>query len=267
MIDIHTHLLPDFDDGPKSMDETRRMLALAEKDGTTELVLTSHILNPEDNEREDEIFDKFQQIKEVIRKDGRKLKIHLGGEIYLYPDTELDKVFSTFNNNGKYVLVEFGMRSIPEYVPKKIFDWTMKGVKPIIAHPERVLSIIKNPKYAYRFVQMGASLQVNAGSLLGVFGESVKKCAHQLMDHELVHFVASDGHGTNSRSISLKAVHELVLNEYGKEKAETLFEMNPIRAISGDELIKAEPIEFADSNNGQSPWQKLKKKIGLLREE
>ena len=59
MIDIHTHLLPEFDDGPKDLDETRKMLALAEKDGTTEVVLTSHILNPSDHEREDEILEKF----------------------------------------------------------------------------------------------------------------------------------------------------------------------------------------------------------------
>ncbi len=266
MIDIHTHLLPEFDDGPRSMDDTRRMLALAEKDGTTEIVLTSHILSPADFDREEEILEKFKQVKDVVKKDGRKVKIYLGGEIFLHPDTELNKVFTTFNNNGKYVLVEFGMRTIPEFVPKKIFDWTMNGIRPIIAHPERVLPIMKNPKYAYRFVQMGASLQINSGSLLGIFGDSVKKCAQVLLEHDLVHFVASDGHDIRSRSISLKNAYELVSSQYGPSRAEILFEMNPVRAILGEELIKSEPIEFEERSNGSGRWQSLKRKFGLIRE-
>ena len=142
----------------------------------------------------------------------------------------------------------------------------MNGILPILAHPERLLPIIKNPKYAYRFVQMGASLQVNAGSLLGIFGDSVKKCAQELLEHDLVHFVASDGHDIRSRSISLKKAYNLVSSQYGLSKAEVLFEMNPIRAILGDELIKSEPIAFEERNNGSRRWQALKRKFGLIRE-
>ena len=68
MIDIHTHLLPDFDDGPRTLDDTRNMLTLAERDGTTHIVLTSHILVPKDHERVEEILDKFEQIQTLMRK-------------------------------------------------------------------------------------------------------------------------------------------------------------------------------------------------------
>ncbi|MEE9169532.1 MAG: CpsB/CapC family capsule biosynthesis tyrosine phosphatase [bacterium] len=266
MIDIHTHLLPEFDDGPKDLDETRKMLALAEKDGTTEVVLTSHILNPSDHEREDEILEKFELVKQASRKDGRSLEIYLGGEIYVHPETKLDRVFSTLNNNKKYALVEFGMRQIPEFVPKRLFDWLMEGYKPIIAHPERVLPIMKNPSYAYKFVQMGAALQLNAGSLLGVFGDSAKKCAHELIEHKLVHFIASDGHDTNSRSISLRKVYQSMVSKYGEPLVQTLMEDNPKRAIRGEELIREEPIPFEEDEVRPTRWKALKRKLRFLRE-
>lgn len=258
MIDIHTHLLPDFDDGPKSIDDTRNMLTLAERDGTKELVLTSHILVPKDYEREAEILGKFELIKKLIRKDKRKLKIHLGGEIFMHPDTELDHVFSTFNNNKVYALVEFGMREIPEFVPQKLFDWIMKGYKPILAHPERYIPVIKNPRYAYKFAQMGVALQVNAGSLLGVFGESVRKCAYTLIDHKLIHFVASDGHDINSRSISLREAYRFVSEKYNADLADRLMVHNPGNAIKGKELDKEEPIPFEEERE-LGMWQSLKK--------
>lgn len=262
MIDIHTHLLPNFDDGPKSIDDTRNMLTLSERDGTKEIVLTSHILVPKDYEREAEILEKFELIKKLIRKDKRKLKIYLGGEIFMHPDTELNHVFSTFDNNKVYALVEFGMRQIPEFVPQKLFDWIMKGYKPILAHPERYLPIIKNPTYAFKFAQMGVALQINAGSLLGIFGESVRKCAYQLIDHKLVHFVASDGHDINSRSISLREAYRFVSERYSPALAETLMVKNPKCAIKGKDFEKEEPIPF-EEESGSGIWGSVKRIFGM----
>jgi protein-tyrosine phosphatase len=265
MIDIHTHLLPDFDDGPATLDDTRNMLTLAERDGTRQIVLTSHILVPKDYEREDEILAKFEQIKTLIRKEKRKLKVYLGGEIFLHPETELNRVFSTINDNRKYALVEFGMREIPDFVPQKLFDWIMQGYKPILAHPERYLPIIKNPRYAYKFAQMGVALQVNSGSLMGIFGESVRKCALRLIDHRLVQFVASDGHDISSRSISLVEPHKLLSTKYSAELADRLLEQNPLRAIRGQELIKEEPIPFDESGNGSGRWHAIKRRLGITK--
>ncbi len=263
MIDIHTHLLPDYDDGPPTLDDTRRMLEVSEKGGTKAIVVTPHILDHGDYARKDEILEKFEQVKYWARKDGRKLKLYLGGEIFLFPDINLKHVFSTFNNNGKYALVEFGMRQIPEFVPQKLFDWIMDGYQPILAHPERYLPMIKNPQYAYKFAQMGVAFQINSGSLLGIFGDAVKQMAHQLIDHKMAHFIGSDGHNTSSRSISLAEVRDYVIGEYGEETARILLEENPRRAIAGEPILKEEPISFDDYNGKPSRWEMIKRKLGL----
>jgi protein-tyrosine phosphatase len=263
MIDIHTHLLPDFDDGPKNVEQTRKMLAIAENDGTTAVVVTPHLLDLTDYEREEEILSKFEEVKNIIQQDGLNVKAYLGGELYLFPEIKFDRVFSTINNNNKYPLVEFGMRQVPEFVPKKLFDFLMEGYVPILAHPERYLPIIKNPRYAFKFAQMGVALQMNAGSILGVFGESVQQVAHQLLDHKCIHFIASDGHNTNSRTISLAVVKEYMTKIYGKETAEILLIKNPQNAISGKKLIREDPIPFENLDSNLSIWQKFKKRFKL----
>ena len=265
MVDIHSHLLPDYDDGPPTLDDTRRMLELAEAGGTREIVATSHILDEGDYQRKDEILEKFALVQETARKDGRRLQIYLGGEIFLFPGVKLDQVFSTLNNNGKYALVEFGMRQIPEFVPQMLFDWIMDGYFPILAHPERYLPVIKNPGYAYKFAQMGVALQVNSGSLMGVFGDSVKKVAHELISHNLVHIIASDGHNTGSRSVSLAAVRMHVAEEFGEETARILLEENPRRALRGEPLLKEEPIPIENFSQKPTRWQLIKRRLKIGR--
>ena len=261
MVDIHSHLLPDYDDGPPTLDDTRQMLELAEASGTRAIVATPHILDEGDYQRKDEILDKFALVQEAARQDGRKLKIYLGGEIFLFPGVKLDQVFSTLNNNGKYALVEFGMRQIPEFVPQLLFDWIMEGYFPILAHPERYLPVIKNLGYAYKFAQMGVALQLNAGSLLGVFGDSVKRTAGELIRHNLAHMIASDGHNVSSRSVSLLQVREYVSREFGPQTAQILLEENPRRALLGEPLIKEEPVPVENFSQKPSRWQLIKRRL------
>ena len=132
MVDIHTHLLPDYDDGPPNVDGTREMLQVAVRDGTKEIVVTPHILNTGDYQREKEIRQKFRLVKRLIKEKGYNLKVYLGSEVYLYPDSTLDHPLSTLNGNKKYALVEFSLRTIPEFVPPKIFDWILDGYSIII---------------------------------------------------------------------------------------------------------------------------------------
>lgn len=261
MVDIHTHLLPDFDDGPPTLEHTREMLNLAEKGGTTKIVITPHILNPQDYKREEEILHKFEQVKDVIDRDGRKIKVYLGGEIFLFPDTRLNFRFSTFDDNKKYALIEFGMRQIPDYAPQKLFDLLMEGYKPILAHPERYMPIMKNPHYAVKFTNMGIALQMNSGSLMGVFGDSVKAISHRLIEHKCVHIIASDGHNTDSRSISLAEVRNYVEKTFGAETAEILLFTNPQKAINGEDLVKEDPVYFDNIGAKTSLWQNFKNKL------
>ncbi len=263
IIDIHTHILPSYDDGAMDEEMTRKMLRQAYEGGTREIVSTSHILSNGDYDRQPEILEKFERVKEIAAEEKLDLRFHLGSEIYMHPDTVIDHEVSTFDNNRRYALVEFSLRSIPEFVPEMLFKWVMAGYKPILAHPERNLKIAEFPVYAYKFCQMNVFLQINGGSLLGFFGERAKKTAHLLMDHDMIHFIASDGHNVDTRPIYLGDVYDYVVDHWGKERADELMFENPRKAIRAEKIVPREPVPMSEETGRPNKIRNFLRKLGL----
>lgn len=242
IFDIHSHVLPQIDDGSQSWDETMRMVYQAYETGTTDLAITHHILNNSDYDREEEILDKFEELKARLASAKIPLKLHLGCEIYYQHDMDLSHRISTYNNNGRYFLVEFPMQGIPRHVDEKFFEYIVDGKVPILAHPERNLGILQNPSRAYEFVQRGVLMQINSGSLVGRYGEECKQLAIALLNARLVHFVGSDGHNTTRRPVVVQDAYEIILEGWGERMAQLLFETNPKKAMRGEEIKIPEPL-------------------------
>lgn len=242
IFDIHSHLLPEIDDGAQSWEETMGMVYQAYETGTTHLAITHHILSISDYQREDEILAKFEELKARLEQAKIPLTVFLGSELYYQHNLELDHQISTYNNNGRYFLVEFPMQGIPKFVDEKFFEFVIDGKVPILAHPERNLGILQNPSRAYEFVQRGVLLQVNAGSLLGRHGEGIKQLAIALLNARLVHFIGSDGHNTRSRPIVVKEAFEMIVERWGEKVARMLFKSNPEKAMRGEEIKIPEPL-------------------------
>ncbi len=257
IFDIHSHVLPKIDDGSQSWEETMEMVYQAYESGTTDLAITHHILNNADYDRENEILEKYEELKARLANAKIPLKLHLACEIYYQHDMELNHKISTYNNNGKYFLVEFPMQGIPKFVDEKFFEYIVDGKVPILAHPERNLGIMQNPIRAYEFVQRGVLLQVNSGSLIGRYGEECRQLAINLINARLVHFIGSDGHNTTRRPVIVKDAYELVLERWGERVTQMLFETNPRKAMRGEEIRIPEPYPV-------EPVRK-KSKFGLFK--
>jgi protein-tyrosine phosphatase len=241
VIDIHSHLLPRIDDGPATWDQTMAMVHQAIEDGIKEIAITHHILGNIDYEREDDIISKYNELKQRIEKDNLPLKVHLGSEIYSQPDMELSHTISTYNNNRKYFLVEFPMQGIPRFASEKFFETIADGLTPIIAHPERNTGIIRNPERAYEFVQRGALLQLNAGSITGRHGSHVRDTAEILMHSNLFHLIGSDAHNTTRRPVRLSSALEVIVEGWGTERANLMFKDNPRKVLDGEKISPPEP--------------------------
>ncbi|MFQ5602169.1 MAG: tyrosine-protein phosphatase [bacterium] len=263
MIDIHSHVLPGIDDGPGDWEGTMAMVHQAAADGITEFAITHHILSNLAYEREDEIKAKFQELKKRISQARLNIKAHLGSEIYAQVDMELFHTISTYNNNKKYFLVEFPMQDIPKFVAERFFDLILDGMVPIIAHPERNGGIIRYPERAFEFVQRGALLQMNAGSIVGRHGGTIKQTAVKLLDCNLIHFISTDAHNTTRRPFRLKDAFDLVSNEWGEDRAELLFRENPSKAIAGKAIAPPEPLPLkATRKSGLlNPFEMIKSLI------
>jgi protein-tyrosine phosphatase len=257
LVDIHSHILPYIDDGADDWDSALEMLKNAEQEGIVAIVATPHILHSNDFKIEPKIISTYKELCQRARAAGLKIKIYLGCEIYAQPDTSLDHQIATVNANKKYFLIEFPMNSIPQFLPEQFFNFILNEQIPIIAHPERNIGFQKRPHLIYEYVQRGALMQINEGSLRGRYGELAKLLAFKMIENKLTHFVASDGHKPNSRTVTLAESYNLILEKFGKEAANRLFVDNPIKAIKGEPIQISTPVTI-DDNLKPNFWKRLK---------
>jgi protein-tyrosine phosphatase len=106
----------------------------------------------------------------------------------------------------------------------------------VLSHPERNLGILNQPAVLPQLVKQGCLLQVTAGSLLGLFGTRIRGFSESLVEQGLVHFIATDAHGTGSRPPLLCPAFQRVVELGGHELAVTLFCTNPASVALGEEV-------------------------------
>lgn len=252
LIDTHSHLLANWDDGAESWSVAIDMLHQGEQDGIREVICTPHVESDRDMAREQLIFDLFNELKDRAHAAGIRIKIHLGAELYIQPDLDLNRKIATLAQNGTYFLLEFPMTLIPDFVADRFFEHMMDGKIPVIAHPERNAGIINDPQKAQRLVDKGALLQITAGSLLGNFGGTVRAVATRLMNENLVHVVATDAHNLTNRPLKLREAFNLVSKTWGEKRALKLFCENPRKIIHGEAIVHS-----IETPSKPSFWQKF----------
>lgn len=248
MIDIHSHILYDCDDGSKSFDESIDMIKCAQKNGVTDIFLTPHYM--EDGYKSDKsiIYKKMDLLKKKIEEQGIDLKLYSGEEIFIFPTLaeEIDdKIISL--NSTKYVLVELPLIEEINYIEDVIYNLLSKGCVPIIAHPERYLIAEKNFMFIAELINRGALMQINVNSLLGRYGKNAEKIAKKMLKQNMVHFVASDAHsinGYNMLSESLKCLRKLVDEKVFNE----ITYINQQKVINNEDII-IEKIDFKSKRN------------------
>lgn len=243
MIDIHSHLIPDFDDGPKSFEESLELLRGAEKQGITEVFATSHFNEIIPKHVEQEYFEKLSQLRNLTEDNKINIKIHSGAEIFYHhwvDNTVKSSKVATLGNRGQYVLIEFPMYQMPSGAEEVLFRLKADNYIPVVAHAERYVAIIKNRRRITNFIKYGGLLQLNAGSILGYFGKDIQKTAFYLLNNRLVHFVASDAHCPKTRPFLLQKASEFLKNRIPFDYIEQLVYGNPKKIIDQELMDKAQ---------------------------
>jgi len=260
MVDIHCHVLPDVDDGSESVVESLEMMRRAAAGGVETVIATPHLIRGmyelEFSERQQMTAD----LQKAADENGINIQIRSGVEYYLSPQIleDSDKLDEfTLNNNGKYILVELPMQIFPTGFGDIIFNLNLKGISPVLAHPERNVRICRNPDILFDFVKNGLITQVNAGSIMGYYGRERKKAAQILLVNNLAHVVASDMH--SATSVTMNQAIPLVEKMVGKERTKQLFIENPRRILNG-EIIHEEPIQIEPERRGLRGFFSRRKK-------
>ena len=232
IIDIHSHILPNVDDGSDSFDTSLAILKKQQLKGVEKVILTPHYKHGSYNTPINELQEKFRDFKNKVKEKGLNVELFLGQEIFcdddIYDNLKNGVVSSI--NNTKYVLVEFNIfRSSPilEYVR----NLTALGYVPIIAHVERYLYL--DAESLIDLKQMGALIQANAESVIGHNGKKMQDYLLEGIAKGLIDFVASDIH--TKRQTKLYKAYKIVEKYICEEAARAVFYENAERYLINNE--------------------------------
>jgi protein-tyrosine phosphatase len=260
MIDLHSHILPGWDDGAKTWEEAARMCELAKEDGIQKITLTPHVFRY--NKTNDELNTLSAKLIEFeTRAADWGLDFYRGAEVFIHDEIVRDVWEKNLTiNRSNYMFVEFPREYILSTVKDLLFKLMLQSVFPIISHPERNLVFSARPELLAELIQMGCLGQVTAKSLLGEFGRKIQKTAELFIRHNLVHVIASDAHDVDRRPPKLRQAVIAAADIVGWEKAEAMVSGIP-QAI----LDNAPIPDYGDPENPVKTPRKLSIRIPRLR--
>ena len=245
MVDLHCHVLPGIDDGAADLDEAVVMCRHALRDGCTALVATPHTRHPRWRNDDHRLLERLcGELRDALPEGP---EIHLGGEIAVHTES-VDEIFARRPEDpgalglagSRYLLLELDWRGLGPDPVELVHELAVAGWLPVIAHPERVSWLARNPPLLAALVSHGALLQVTAQSLTGDLGRMAQNCAAALLDNNLVHFVASDAHDPRIRPTGLQAAYLAVCRARDETVAERIFFAHP-RAVMENRPVAGEP--------------------------
>lgn len=242
MIDLHSHILPELDDGSQSLQESLAMARMAVDSGVTAMAATPHC----EDARANDVYAAWKLLRQALKENGIPLKLFPGMEIFGTEATlRLLHEGQLFTINGsRYPLIEFSFHSDGEQETRILRRLCKVGLRPIVAHPERYSYIQYDPEIINRWHRMGCLMQVNRGSLFGRFGTRAQHMSLELVSRNFAAVVASDAHSPQVRTPWMADVRKLLSEEYSPACARALLLENPVRILKDDPLTLAEPEWF-----------------------
>lgn len=248
MIDLHIHILPGFDDGAKSLEESVEMAEMAFYNNTTIISATPHcnMKGIFETTWGEEYRKRKQMLQQILMEKGIPLQIAAGMELFGTEDLP-EKLRSgklITINQSQYPLVEFDFGEEEDFIFLVMRKLLRFGYRPILAHPERYICVYRNPSMIYELYQMGVVTQINKGSVLGRFGHKVQQTVNRILRHRLAAIAASDAHGCDYRTPDLSEFRNILDWNFGEGCSPLLLEENPQRILNDQDVLWESPLPF-----------------------
>ena len=238
LTDIHCHVLPGVDDGSRNTDKSVAMLRMMYDEGIRRAILTPHYHKGYMEADIDTMRQRFEGLRKAAEADGKaaNIELYLGCEVYYYPSAVSWLAEGTVPTmaGSDYVLTEFGYTLDKRSIEDGITGLVNAGYIPIIAHIERYEDLAGDVDCVEGLIERGAYVQINSEALTG--SRRTRRFVKKLLDNEMVHFVATDAHGTGHRAPELARASAYIAKHYGEDYHDRLFDSNP-SAILANEYI------------------------------
>lgn len=239
MIDLHNHILPGIDDGASDLEQTRNMAREFVRAGVRELAATPHIWPGRFDNHEDRIRELCAQIQADLHARDIPLTLRPGAEYYWH-DSLLEKLqkpetLLTLADRGRHLLVEFDNRTRPLGLRETLFEMKLKGLTPVMAHPERYAWVAEDLDFVEELVSGGMLLQGTLARMLGFFGSGPRKNLKTLLERDLIQLVSSDAH-VHSQIPQCYSTGVARLTDWvGEARAHRLLSEAPARIFAGEQ--------------------------------
>ncbi len=233
-VDLHLHYIPNVDDGVKSLEDSVRLCQGLADLGYVRLVTTPHIRSGMFENRKPGLMAAFEALKAQVADIGGMPALDISAEHHC--DSLFFELFQAGEllpyPGGRALLIEFANESLPVGFENLMFKLGLKGLRPILAHPERYVPLFKSTRPIERYLDQELGLQLDLMSLIGRYGRSPQRAAERMLEEGVYTIAASDAHQPDDLprvAAGIKALIALV----GDDEAEILLRDNPGRLLSG----------------------------------
>ena len=243
MIDIHSHILPNIDDGSRSIEETFQLIEEAQEVGFEAIISTSHYMEGyyETNVAEREVW--INAIYQKLQERNLDIKLYLGNEVYFSNNiiSLLENGNATTINDTSYLLFEMPLNAEPLNLYDVIYEMLQYKLVPILAHPERYSFIQNEPELVYDLIQKGVLMQANYGSVIGQYGKKPQIIVKKFLSNNMIHFLGSDVHRRHTVYPKIPEILKELKDLIGEEKLEKLTTTNPKLLLQNKKIDIIEP--------------------------
>jgi protein-tyrosine phosphatase len=247
VLDLHCHLLPGIDDGPKDVDDSIRLARHAETDGVRVIAATPHCRPDHPGVVPAELADRCRELSQQLFDEGVLIRVVPAGEVDLVWALEAsdeDLRLVSYGQKGTDLLLETPYSPLPKGFEDLLLELSLKGYRLLLAHPELNPTFQQRPERAIDLVSHGHLLQVTASSLTRSPKQSRSaRLARQLVCEGFVHVLASDAHGAGVPGrASLSEGRSVAARLIGRRRARWMVDTAPAAIIAGQPLPKPPPL-------------------------
>lgn len=234
MIDFHCHILPNLDDGPKTINESILMCKYAYSKGIRNIIATPHFLLKDNKNNKELVLKSVKELQNNLDKHSIKIRIYPAQEIRLLPsifeEIEKNNIIFLKNLGRKEILIELPNISISYYIFELLDTLIKLNICPIIAHPERNRIIQKDLRILEKLINLGCKTQITAGSFLGYYGNLSQQISIEILKRKMIDYIGSDAHNLSRRKFYMLESKKFL---YSIDESIWIYSQNNVRRLLG----------------------------------